>query len=523
MHLATTLKAALPKIVQDYIDQNEELSDCYAFEHSLSGVIAASKARKTTTQSYDILVDEVERQAKASKFASKIVLENIARLKNGAQTVTTGHQLCIYGGPLFFFHKIMSVIALCNQLKESGVEAVPVYWMASEDHDFEEINHVFIGNEKVVWNKEAQGPVGKLDLADLTDFKQKLAELFQNDPLKKDLLKTVDDIFSSDKSLAEAMRDFVYWIFAEQGVVVIDADAAVLKKQFIPVLKLELESQFSFRELVQVNQRLASKDYNVQVDGREINLFFMEEGYRDRIVKTNEGFSTADGSKQWTKDEMIDLVETHPEKLSPNVVLRPVYQEVILPNIAYIGGPGELSYWLQLKSVFAACDTFFPAILLRDMVLLADEKTQKRKQQLNLAYDELKKSHDEILTEIVRKEGSHEFLVSEKIGEISRLLSNLQADLGALNKNLEISAETEKTRVIKRLNVLQKKTLRLDKKKAEVADRRISELKDALFPFNTPQERIHNWLTYTNDPTLWVVENIKHYNLFELGTKVLED
>jgi uncharacterized protein YllA (UPF0747 family) len=189
LHLATTLKAALPKIVQDYIDQNEDLADCYSFEHSFSGLKAASEARKASVVSYDALANELDKQARESKFVSQLVLDNIASLKRGAQTVTTGHQLCVYGGPLFFFHKILSAIALSNRLRESGIDAIPVYWMASEDHDFEEINHVFIGSEKVVWNKEASGPVGKLDLTDLVDFKQKLSELFQSDPLKTDLLK----------------------------------------------------------------------------------------------------------------------------------------------------------------------------------------------------------------------------------------------------------------------------------------------------------------------------------------------
>lgn len=522
MQFATTLKASLPKIVQDYIDQAEDLSDCYSFKHSLSGVIEASEVRKTLNNSYDILADELERQAKGSKYVSQLVLDNIARIKNGAQTVTTGHQLCLYGGPLFFFHKIMSAIALSKRLQKDGVTAIPVYWMASEDHDFEEINHVFIGKEKASWNNDAKGPVGQFDLKDLSEFKQSLVELFQNDPVKKDVLKKLDAIFSTEKTLAEAIRDFVYWIFADQGVVVIDADSVVLKKQFVSVIKQELETQFSFKELTQTNKRLAQKDYNVQVEGREINLFFMEKGYRERLVKTEKGIETAEGDKQWTKEQMMDLVETNPEKFSPNVVLRPVYQELLLPNIAYIGGPGELSYWLQLKSVFTACAVFYPAILLRDMVLIIDEKTQKRKKQLNLAYTDLKKSHNEILTQIVRHEGSHETLVDQKLEKIDGLLSELKDDLGELNKNLEVSVETERTRIIRRLNAIKKKTLRYDKKRAEVSDRRIAEVKDALFPFNTPQERIHNWLVHTNDPKSWVAENIKHYDLFKLGTKVLE-
>jgi len=523
LQLTDTLKAALPALVQDYLDQKEDISECYSFEHSFEGVIAAAKARATESKDYSVLVEVLTAQARASKYASKSVFDNIEKLNSGAVTITTGHQLCIYGGPLFFFHKILSAVALSRKLQESGIEAVPVYWMASEDHDFEEINHVFINNEKVSWEIDAKGPVGRLMLNQLSGFKQKLSVLFSNDPLKKETLVKLDAIYAQNKNLAEATRDFVYSVFSEFGVVVIDADDSRLKSQFKPIIKRELEEQFSNKALEKSNKKLAELGYALQVEGREINLFYMLDYYRERLVKTEGGFATADGIHSWESQELLAEVDEYPERFSPNVVLRPLYQEAILPNAAYIGGPGELSYWLQLKLVFDAVNCFYPAALLRDMVMISTEKSQKRLSQLEINYADARLKYDDLLKLVVRKEGSHEHLVDESMEQISSSLDNLLTRLGELNENLKISGETEKIRILRRLTSLQKKVLRHDKKHAGTASTRIEEIKNALFPFDTPQERVHNWLVYSHEPNKWCEELLPFYSLFNLGTKVISE
>jgi bacillithiol synthase len=523
LQLANTLKASLPALVQDYLDQKEDISECYSYAHTLEGVKAAAKTRAAEIKDYSVLVEVLTAQASASKYASKSVFENIEKLNSGAVTITTGHQLCVYGGPLFFFHKILSAVALSRKLQESGVEAVPVYWMASEDHDFEEINHVFINNEKVSWEIDAKGPVGHLSLSHLADFKKQLSALFANDPLKKEMLVKLDAIYAENKNLAEATRDFVYSVFGELGVVVIDADDSRLKSQFKPIIKRELEVQFSNKALEKSNKKLAELGYSLQVEGREINLFYMLDDYRERLVKTESGFATADSLHLWEGSALIAEVDGYPERFSPNVVLRPVYQEAILPNAAYIGGPGELGYWLQLKPVFDAVNCFYPAALLRDMVMISTEKTQKRLSQLDLNYSDAKLKYDDLLKLVVRKEGSHEHIVNQSITEISTSLDGLLIKLERLNTNLKVSGETERSRILKRLTALQKKVLRHDKSNAEIAANRIEEVKNALFPFDTPQERVLNWLVYSHEPNKWCEELLPFYSLFDLGTKVIAE
>lgn len=502
MQEINTIAAPLPKLVRDYLDGFHGLNDCYACRPNLEGLKEAWKERVKAITDRSNLIAVLHTQAKASSYTTETTLAQLEKLKDPKTvTVTTGHQLCIYGGPLFFFYKIISAIRLCEQLKTEGIEAVPVYWMASEDHDFEEVNHVFIGDQKIVWDQETSGPVGHLRLDSIHDVHAQVRALFRDDQRYGGTLDELDRIFSPEKTLAGAIRDFVYWVFAEQGVLVIDADHPALKAGFAPVVERELSEKFAMAALNTQNEYLTGLGYPVQVGGREINLFWSEPGYRERIIETPEGFATADHKHQWSKKDLLTLAHKQPEKFSPNVILRPVYQEIILPNIAYVGGPGELSYWLQLKPVFDHIGVPFPAVLLRDMFLLVDEAVVRKMTGLGIGYSDLWRPVDEVFTELLRKSGeSHEHLVEEKSKETNLLMAQLIGSLTALDPNLGTSAETEHTRIQKRLEVLRKKVLRNDKRQQAHILQRLEYLHTRLFPHNTPQERVENWLQYHHDP-----------------------
>jgi len=227
----------------------------------------------------------------------------------------------------------------------------------------------------------------------------------------------------------------------------------------------------------------------------------MEEGVRERIVRSEKGFATADATKHWTSEELFKLSASSPESFSPNVALRPLYQECILPNLGYIGGPGELSYWLQLKGVFDAVDVFFPGLVLRDMAVLIDDKAQKRMQQLDLSASDVYGDREAILKAIVRKEGSHEYIVGDMAQVLKEQLSQIAAELALFDATLGESARAEQKRILKRMEVLQKKVLRADKRRHDVSARRLAEFLEATFPNAVPQERVHHWLMYTNEET----------------------
>jgi len=524
LQLHSTIAPSLPKLVADYFNDAESLRSFYSLKPSLNGLVEAAKKRNAFPVNRNILVEVLAAQCENSKYATSKTLKQINRLQSeDVFTVTTGHQLCIYGGPMFFIYKILSTIKACELLQEAGVQAVPVYWMASEDHDFEEINHVFYHAQKASWDVDAKGPVGRLKLDGLEAFKKALSGMMGNDQLKAETMKKMDEIFHASKTLADAIRDFVYWLFAESGVVVIDADSVPLKKLFSGVVRQELETSASFNAVNASTQQLVDLGYGGQVTPREINLFWMQDGYRERIEKTASGFQTVDGQHAWSANELFQQLDRHPECFSPNVVLRPVYQEVLLPNLAYIGGPGELSYWLQLKGVFDAYKVFFPAILLRDMAIILSEKTVKRLGQLDISVGDVHTPFDELFNTLVRRQGSHEHLVEDKTTEIGQILSTLAASIGEFDQSLERSAQTERTRILKRLEVLQKKILRSDRKNSEVIERQLQEVYIDVRPNNAPQERIENFLRFTNEQqrVAFVKGLLSKFDPFERKIKVL--
>jgi len=523
LHLHSTIAPSLPKLVEDYFNGIDSLRSFYARNPTLDGVIKAAKERSAFPIDRNALVNELKLQSAKSSYASKETQRQIDRLlSEDVFTITTGHQLCVYGGPMFFIYKIISAIKACEMLQEEGVQAVPVYWMASEDHDFEEINHIFYNTQKATWDIAAKGPVGRLKLNGLEGFKQQLSSVMGNYPMKLDALRKMDEIFHVSKTLAEAIRDFVYWLFADRGVIVIDADSVPLKRLFSDVVRQELQSSTSFNAVNASTQQLVDLGYGGQVTPREINLFWMQDGYRERIEKTASGFQTVDGQHAWSADELFQQLDRHPECFSPNVVLRPVYQEVLLPNLAYIGGLGELSYWLQLKRVFDAYNVFFPAILLRDMAIILSEKTLKRLGQLDISVEDVHSPFDELFNTLVRREGSHEHLVDDKASEIGRMLSALTDSIGEFDPSLERSAETERARILKRLNVLQKKVMRSDRRNNEVIERQLKEVYTDIRPHNTPQERIENFLRFTNEQQrlAFVTSLLSKFDPFERKVKV---
>ncbi len=461
----------------------------------MDGLGQAAQARSQHAVNREVLVDVLLEQASSSPFASDLAKQNIGLLREtNVFTITTGHQLCIYGGPMFFFYKIISTIKWCRAAEEKGIKAVPVYWMASEDHDFEEINHIYVKGKRLTWNTPGGGAVGDLELKQADAFASELRELLASDHHALEELKELECIFKTDRNLSDAIRDFVYRVFADYGVVVIDAADTRLKKLFAPVIERELASSFSEIAVNASTQKLNELGFSGQVTPREVNLFWIEPGVRERIVREDEGFSLANGSKSFKADEFAEILQQSPDHFSPNVILRPVYQEVILPNLAYIGGPGELSYWLQLKSMFDEADVFYPMLILRDMAVVVDERAQKKSHQLKVSYEDLRNDRETLIKRLLRAHGTHENLVQEAARDIDGLMNDLKVALERVEPTLLRSSESEQVRFQKRMEALRKKVLRAEKRKNETLIQRLDALYEMLFPNGSPQERVVNYL-----------------------------
>jgi bacillithiol synthase len=284
-------------------------------------------------------------------------------------------------------------------------------------------------------------------------------------------------------------------LFGEYGLIVLIADAAALKQEMIAVFEDELINHNSSK-LVEKTAKELEQHYKVQAGGREINLFYLDEDLRERIEVKGDGYVVANTTISFTKDELLNELKEHPERFSPNVILRGLYQETILPNIAFIGGGGEVAYWLELKEVFDFYKIPFPVLVLRNSFLLIEEKWQERINKLQLSTSELFQSAETILNQKVASSSQHTLKLNGSLSEAETLYEHLKQLSASVDPTLAQHVDALKTKTIYRLQELEKKIFRAEKRKFTEQRNQIEQIKQTLFPNKGLQERIDNFSCY---------------------------
>jgi bacillithiol biosynthesis cysteine-adding enzyme BshC len=476
----------------DYINGKSDLKDLYSYSPSIENFEKAINNRNFEKEKRSVLVDRLAHQYEGVNSPCKVV-ENIKSLsKENTFTITTGHQLNIFTGPLYFIYKIVTIINACKDLKKKYPENnfVPVYWMASEDHDFEEINHFHFDGKKYQWDTDQKGAVGKFHLEELQDI---LSEL----PSGADFFKQS----YTKETLADAARHYVNHLFGEEGIVVLDADDIELKKLFTPVMEDDLFNHSSQKASEKDTSDLQSLGYKTQVSAREINFFYLEDNVRQRIEKKGADYRVVDTDLTFSADEIRKLITTHPEKFSPNVILRPLYQETILPNLAYIGGPSEAVYWLQLKSVFEHFNTPFPILMPRNFALIIPKNVSAKWGKSGLQSKDLFLSKHDAFEKWLVTNSSNDFSYEREIDQLNLIYQSLGEKAKIVDPTLIQHLDALKATAGKKLEKAEKKLKRAEKRNHNNKEIQLSAVKDALFPNGTLQERHDNFLNfYLKDP-----------------------
>ncbi len=298
-------------------------------------------------------------------------------------------------GPLYFIYKIASAINLCNKLKKRHPQYnfVPVYWMATEDHDFEEINHIHIFNKKITWAKEVEGATGRISTAAIEPFFDEIKVLLGDKINDVHYFASFLNAYQHETNLADATRNLVLNLFANKGLLVLDADTAILKQNFKDIIKKDILGQVSHTAVTKTIKELVDqnliKEEKIQVKPRNINFFYLKDKLRKRITLEDDIYKVLETEITFTEAQLLAEIEQFPSRFSPNVIMRPVYQEYILPNLVYIGGAGELAYWFELKGVFDAHQIYFPMLALRNSFLWIDSKQAEKLTQLGVSPAEL--------------------------------------------------------------------------------------------------------------------------------------
>jgi bacillithiol biosynthesis cysteine-adding enzyme BshC len=487
------------ELICNYLEQDDELSRLYGRfpeKHAFKAQIE-EKATSFPEENRAVLANVLKAQYKEVK-TSDLVFENISSLRNKKTfTVVTGHQLNLFTGPLYFLYKIVSTINLAKDLKGKFPDHhfVPVYWMATEDHDFDEINYFNFRGKKILWNREAEGAVGRLDTKGLADVFEIFSNALGDSVNAKTLKRVFKEAYLEHSNLAQATRYLANYFFAKEGLVIVDGDDVQLKRLLVPYVKQDIFEQVAQTHISNTIAEIEklSPNYTIQVNPREINYFYLIDGVRERIVSRNNSFFVNNTDIQFTKEQLEQELEQHPDRFSPNVVARPLYQEVILPNLCYIGGGGEIAYWLELKSTFVAMQVPFPMLLIRNSALVITQKQKKKLQNLNVSISDvfLKQNH----------------LINKKI----RQISNIDIDFSPQKKYLEeqfkglyeLAEQTDpsflgavKAQEVKQKNGLyhlEKRLLKAQKRKLEDHVNRLALIQNELFPNQSLQERYLNF------------------------------
>jgi bacillithiol biosynthesis cysteine-adding enzyme BshC len=485
------------KLICDYINQNPALSPFYQAPPAAESLMHQIKLKQAvfSQEQRTVLSSRLEKQYHQSAV-SEATQKNIDALKNpNTFTITTGHQLNLFTGPVYFLYKIASVVNLCKTLakKYPSYNFVPVYWMATEDHDFEEINHFFFKGKKIAWQKDAKGPVGEIDTQGLGTVFSEFAKVLGDSVSEKYIKELFSNTYLKHTNLADATRFLVNELFAKEGLVIIDGNDAELKKQFVPVAKNEIENQLSYKIITHTTSQLVAAGYHEQVHPRELNLFYCKPGIRERIVAKPGGFSVLNTSLFFTKETLLSALQENPAYFSPNALLRPVYQEIVLPNLGYVGGGGELAYWFQLKDYFKKISVPFPILLLRNSVLFVSEKISKKLKKLDVPVEKLFLS-PEALTAWFTKKNSElkiDFLPQKEL--LKNQFKALYVVASKTDKSFLGAVAAQEKKQLKGLETLEKRLLKAEKKQLKDKIDRLLALREALFPNRNLQERVCNF------------------------------
>lgn len=483
-------------LIGDYLDQKSSLHSFYHRFPKLEEFAAQikEKAEHFSLEQRSTLSKALREQYKdiqAEGELSTLTAANLqALVQENTFTVTTGHQLNLFTGPLYFIYKIISTINLAEQLSAAYPDKhfVPIYWMASEDHDFEEINFINLYGGKLRWQSSTGGAVGRMPNYGMGKVIDELEEHLAGGSKAKEWVDLLRKAYHEHGNLTSATRYLVNQLFGEYGLVIIDGDDALLKRSMIPAFERDL-FQHPAKALVEEQSERLKDDYFAQVFPREINLFYLQDGHRNRIERKGEAWLVLNTELSFTESELRAELQSHPERFSPNVILRPLYQETILPNLAYIGGGGELAYWFQLKGFFDREQVVFPMLVLRNSVLWVEKKWQNRMSDLEMSTADFFKPLSQIKEDYLKDRMPVDPSLSPYEQEIERIFNDLEEIAQLTDESMLGAVNAQRQKQLNGIANLRKKLVRAEKRRHAELMEKIERIHYGLFPMGALQER----------------------------------
>lgn len=479
----------------DYINESEHLRSFFQYPVSALGIKEAIAARQHFPINREILVAELRNQYSGFTLTDRQVRNIDALLLDSTFTVTTAHQPVIFTGPLYFIYKIIHAIKLADLLNSEHPENtfVPVFYMGSEDADIDELGQLNLNGEKLLWTTDQTGAVGRMKVDQpLLQLIDAMAGQLGIHAHGKELIEIFRHAYKLGESIQQSTLHLINELFRNYGLLVVIPDSVPLKSQFTHIVTKELSEHFS-HPIVADSIRQLSAHYKTQAVGRDINLFYLFDNVRERIERTSSKFVVKSLGKEWEPEAMLQEAQTFPERFSANVILRPLFQELILPNIIFIGGGGEIAYWLELKNLFKAAGIHYPLLVLRNSFLFWNNDQQKQLEKFGFVMPDLFKGYHLLINELVNRESNHQLQLTGEKQQMHQLYKILQELAGKIDSTLAAHAVGLQHKANEKIEALERKMLRAEKRKFEAHQRQLKKLLQQLFPTNGLQERVENF------------------------------
>jgi len=487
------------KLIEDYLADAVELKAFYQFPPNEEGLKEAILARSRCPVNREVLVDCLKKQYEGLTLPDA-VSRNIEALKNeNTFTVCTAHQPNLMTGYLYFIYKIIHAVKLAAFLKEQHPDKnfVPVFYMGSEDNDLAELSVFRYEDTRYQWNTAQKGAVGRMSTADLFPLIELLKSKIGPPGEQATLLKQIiSEAYEGQTTIANATRFMINAFLGAYGIVVLDADDPALKRTFLSVMKEELLAPKAM-DLVQQASEQLNKQYKAQAYARPVNLFYLKDDLRERIEYANGQWKVLHTDIVWhNEQELTAELEQHPERFSPNVILRGLYQETILPDVAFIGGGSEVAYWMQLKAVFEYYKIFYPVLVLRQSALWIDKKEAALQEKLGWSNEVIFRPEENLIRQYVEQHAKHDVHFTTERNAFTDITQKLKVKAKAVDATLEAAAAAAINKMEYQLERLEKKMLRAEKRNMADQIRQIERFKTAVFPNHSLQERYDSFLSY---------------------------
>jgi bacillithiol biosynthesis cysteine-adding enzyme BshC len=485
-------------LILDYLDGHPSVAPFYEHSLDLDGFRSAMEARKAFPTNRSLIVDAFHRAYKGSPLSVRQQENLDLLLRENTFTICTAHQPNIFSGYLYFVYKTLHAITLADALAREIPEAnfVPVFYIGSEDNDLDELSQVNLDGRKIRWETKQTGAVGRMKVdKNLIALLKQIEGRVGVEPHGKELMDILRDAYREGDTIANATFRLLNALFSSYGLLVLQPDDADLKRTMIPVFRNDLLEHLP-HALVETSSKALSEHYKSQVTPREINLFYLEEGGRHRITRDQGRFHLDGTSKSFTQEEILAELDHHPERFSPNVVLRGLYQETILPDIAFVGGGSEIAYWLELKPLFQQFQVPFPVLMLRNSFLLIDPVNARRLNQSGWSAEDLFESEYDLMNRLVKRQSGAALSLAEEVRNLETYYEGLKQKAARIDNTLITHVSALQKKAVDRVSGLEAKMLRAEKRKFEAEQRQLQQARLGLFPNNGLQERVDNFMPW---------------------------